>query len=343
MDHRTATYTAACLAERFGEEVSRRVALRRLAGGGLGLALGTGALRVRATAQESTPGASSATTGVHRHAVGAITLRTINDGEFGVPPGFVAANAPPGALADALAEAGQNGDAFVTRSLNLLIETGGELVLVDTGFGGLQPGTGRLLPRLAGEGVAPEDVTLVLLTHLHADHVLGAVDAAGKPAFPNARYLINRAERAFWASEPGLDELVLPDEAKQQFRAGAKGVIDALGSVLEEVAPGDEIAPGVTVLEAYGHTPGHVAVEIVSNGAGLLHVVDAATDPVLSLRHPDWFGAPENWPARALATRRALLDRAAAEGLTVQTYHFPFPGLGRVAQDGDGWRWEAAG
>ena len=96
------------------------------------------------------------------------------------------------------------------------------------------------------------------------------------------------------------------------------------------------------MLEAYGHTPGHLAVEIASSGEGFLHVVDAATDPVLSLRHPDWFGAPEkNWPARALATRRALLDRAATEGLMVQTYHFPFPGLGRVAQDGDGWRWEA--
>jgi glyoxylase-like metal-dependent hydrolase (beta-lactamase superfamily II) len=85
--------------------------------------------------------------------------------------------------------------------------------------------------------------------------------------------------------------------------------------------------------------PGHLAVEIASGGERVLHVVNAAAEPMLNLEHPDWFLAPDLWPAQALRTRRQLFDRAAAEDLLVLTAHFAFPGLGRVTADGDRWRW----
>jgi glyoxylase-like metal-dependent hydrolase (beta-lactamase superfamily II) len=321
-------------------DVSRRGLLRRAAGGGLVVTSLAGAMRhaPRAAAQEATP--AGGPTAAHRFQGGQRDLWIFDDGAYTVPGMLLAVNAPPQALADALAEVGQTPEAYTTTMNILLIDTGDQLVLIDTGYGPNAPTSGQLLPALQAGGIAPEDIDIVLLTHLHGDHYGAVADAAGKPIFSNARYLINRAEYEFWWAEPSLVELPIPDDFKQVFRQGAKDALTALQGTVEQIAPGDEIAPGVTVLPAPGHTPGHLAVEVTSDGERLLHIVDAAGDPVLHLQHPDWFFAPDNWPAQEILTRRALFDRAAQEDLLVLTYHFPFPGLGHVQQDGDGWTWE---
>ena len=174
------------------------------------------------------------------------------------------------------------------------------------------------------------------------DHVTGAFDAAGRPVFPNARYLVGRAEYEFWWEEPSLTELPVPDEIRQSLREAAKAALVALRGRIDQVAPGDEVASGVSVVDAAGHTPGHLAIEVAADGERLLLVGDAASQPVLHLEHPDWFAGSDNWPVQSVVSRRLLLDRAAAEDLLVATYHFPFPGLGRVAKEGDGWRWQPA-
>ena len=321
-------------------EVSRRRLLRRLSLGSLAAAVPIGALRQapRAAAQEATPPAAPAS--AHHFQVGQRDLWVFDDGAYTIPGVFLAINAPPGELAQALAEVGQAPDAYTGTMNILLIDSGDELVLVDTGAGAFAPTSGQLLSALQAEGITPNDIDVVLFTHLHVDHFGGATNAEGTPVFANARYLINRAEYEFWWAEPSLVELPLPDEFRQLFREGAKGVLDALQGAIEQVEPGDEIATGVTVLAAPGHTPGHLAVEVTSDGERLLHIVDAAGDPVLHLQHPDWFFAPDNWPAQEILTRRQLFDQAAEENLLLQTYHFAFPGLGHVSKDGDGWLWE---
>jgi glyoxylase-like metal-dependent hydrolase (beta-lactamase superfamily II) len=183
----------------------------------------------------------------------------------------------------------------------------------------------------------------VFLSHMHSDHFGGALDADGAPAFPNARYLINAVEQEYWAGSPTLAELVVPEEMKPQFVQPAVDTLAALQSVLETIAPGDEIAPGLTAVDARGHTPGHLAVEIASDGEGLLHIVDAAHVPEIHLAHPGWFMAADNWPAWSVTSRKAIFDRAADEGLLVSTYHFPFPGIGRVTKDEIGWIWTPEG
>lgn len=108
---------------------------------------------------------------------------------------------------------------------------------------------------------------------------------------------------------------------------------------LEIVEPDTEVVPGVKLIPAIGHTPGHMAVEVTSEGETLLHIGDAAADPVLHLQHPDWFIAYVVWPAMEMLTRRQLFDRAADENLLVQTVHFTFPGVGRVTKQDGGWLW----
>jgi glyoxylase-like metal-dependent hydrolase (beta-lactamase superfamily II) len=291
----------------------------------------------RTAAQDATPAAA---TGAHRFQLGELELLVIQDGTYVVPGAFLAINAPPQALAEAMAEVGQTPEAYETTMNILLIDTGDQLVLIDTGFGPAEATTGQLLPGLETEGIAPDEIDIVLLTHMHFDHFGGAVDGTGQPVYPNARYLINRADYEFWWAEPSLEGLPIPDDFKQLFREGAKGALTALEGTIEQIEPDTEIAPGITALAAPGHTPGHLAVEVASGDERLLHIVDAAGDPVLHLEHPDWFFAPDNWPAIELMTRRQLFDRAAQENLLVQTYHFGFPGLGHVTPDGDGWLWE---
>ena len=192
--------------------LSRRMLLQGLAAGGLVAGLG-GVLRVAplAAAQEATPAA--ATRAAHRLKVGQIEVLILQDGGFPGPASLFAVNAPEAALAEAVAAEGLALDAIPVDIHPLLIETSGQRVLLDTGPAD-DPEPGKLLAALAAEGIAPEEIDVVLLTHMHSDHFGGALDANGALTFPNARYLINAVEQEFWAAGPSLDELVVPDEFK---------------------------------------------------------------------------------------------------------------------------------
>lgn len=322
--------------------LSRRSLLKGL--GAVGLAAGSpGVLRTApsAAAQYATP-TTDGPAPAHRVSIGQIDVIVLDDGSFPGPANLFAINAPAAALDEVVAAQGLDPAGIELGIHPLLVETNGQRVLLDTGLGSFDPG-GTLLASLAAEGISPEEIDVVLITHMHTDHFGGALDTAGKPVFANARHLINATEYDFWSAAPSLDELVIPDEFKQVFRQASVDGLQGLSGTLEQIAPGDEIAPGVVVLDAKGHTPGQVAVEVGSDGEGLIHIVDVAHVPEIHLTHPDWFMAADNWPAWTFATRQALFDRAAAEDLLVASYHFPFPGLGRVTKDDIGWIWTPEG
>jgi glyoxylase-like metal-dependent hydrolase (beta-lactamase superfamily II) len=280
--------------------------------------------------------------GTYRFAVGSFRCTAVADGTFAYPIRDFAESAPAEQLAEALRDRGSPADQVVTPYSCLVVDTGRHRVLVDTGMGplphGFPPTTGRLFDNLHAAGIEPDAIDTVVITHGHADHI-GGIMRDGAPAFPSARYVMNRSEWDFWASDPALAELRIADELKGFLRAWAETYLLPLRDRIELVDGDAEIVPGIRTVAAPGHTPGHTALAIESDGDLVLDLVDSVLDP-LQLAHPDWTAAFDFDPAQTVATRHRLFDRAAAETARVLCYHFPFPGLGHVTKSDGGWRWE---
>jgi len=227
------------------------------------------------------------------------------------------------------------GDQMRTRLGTLVFRARDGILLIDTGIGPGNVGlarqfgmSGSLPAKLEEAGIAPESIDTVYLTHLHQDHVGWNVrpDAAPPaPMFPNARYLTHEAEWRHWSAFAQAQ----PEQA-EVLRANVLP-LSGLG-VLDLVTGGATVAPGVTVLETFGHSPGHTSLVIEAGGQRLVVLGDAFVHP-LQLAEPGHAMALDGDAEQATATRRRLLDLLTAEDVVVVGYHFPEPGLGRVVEE----------
>jgi glyoxylase-like metal-dependent hydrolase (beta-lactamase superfamily II) len=157
----------------------------------------------------------------------------------------------------------------------LLIRTGSHTVLVDTGLGSGRGATaGHLIANLAAAGIAPGEIDFVVLSHLHGDHVGGALDAESRPAFPRARYVLSEAEWAFWQSEAA------PVQANKTAAQAARVLLETLRPVLDRIAPPAELLPGVQIISVPGHTPGQIALRLTSEGQQLIYTADVIAQPL---------------------------------------------------------------
>ena len=211
----------------------------------------------------------------------------------------------------------------------LFVDTGAMKVLFDTGLG--EPES-ALLGGLAQIGVAPDDIDLVVLTHCHPDHI-GGLLTNGAPTFAKARYVFGAAEFDFW---------MRGESVRQERRANRELFMRncaRLAGNATFVKPGEEILPGITAIDAAGHSPGLLAYLIASEDKRMLIWSDSCLHYILSLQRPHWQANVDDDKAKAVSTRHRLLAMAADQRLLVAGFHMPFPGLGHVERNGDAFRW----
>lgn len=202
-----------------------------------------------------------------------------------------------------------------------LVNTGAELVLFDTG---LAPEA--ITAALASAGYSPDQVDVVVLTHMHGDHIGGLAGEAGA-TFAKARYVTGSAEHNHWSAA-----------GNEGFDAKVKPLSDRM-TMLED---GGSVAPGITALAAFGHSPGHMAYHLESGGKRLAITADTVNHYVFSMQRPDWEVRFDMDKAMGAATRKKMLGMIAADRIPFIGYHMPFPAVGYVEAQGEGFRFVPA-
>ncbi|ADZ69382.1 MBL fold metallo-hydrolase [Polymorphum gilvum] len=316
----------------FEVQLSRRAAL--LGAGGAVLAgsmAGSGALPAFAAADIKGPMFSP----VARFTLGGFEVTTLLDGAVTAdePQKTFGMNASVEAFGAASAENHLPIDRMKMFFTPSVVNTGSELILFDTGVGeGGRPGRGNMRAALASAGYSPEQIDVVVLTHMHPDHIGGLLEG-GAPAFPNARYVAGQKEYDFWAAQDPE-----ANGAAKLFAANVKPFADKMTFVSD----GGSVASGVTAMEAFGHTPGHMVFHLESDGQRLLVTADTANHYVWSLAYPDWEVRFDMDKEAAAAARRNVFGMIAADRIPFVGYHMPFPALGFVETKGDGFRYVPA-
>ena len=280
---------------------------------------------------------------IYRFKLGAFEVATLLDAKAireGLHPHY-GANASADEV-HALARA-NNIDAqrFEHPNIPTLVNTGKQLVLFDTGNGALpreyeqlskRLPPGQTVARLAELGHKPEDIDVVVITHGHPDHI-GGLTEGGKPVFPNARYVFGAADFDFWKRGENVRE------ARKFNRELYVKICLPLADRSTFVKPGDEVAAGITAVDAFGHSPGLLAFHIESDGKRFMITADTCTQYVMAVQRPEWHFEMDDDKDKAVATRKRILDMLATDRLFVASFHMPFPGIGYIEKGQGNYRW----
>lgn len=273
--------------------------------------------------------------------VGEIDVLVVSDGVLPLPTKMLGHNADPTVRAAWLKDMFLPQDAF-DWSLNVvLVRSGDQTILIDAGLG-LDPNlnlprAGQLVKRLEAAGIDLGSVTDLVLTHMHMDHIGGLLVEGVKGRLrPDLRIHVAAAEVKFW-EEPDFSRVAMPPGFPDALRAAAKRFAKEYQSHLRTFDEQYEVAPGVVVHRTGGHTPGHSVVRLASGGDRLTFAGDAIF--AVGFDHPDWHNGFEHDPEEAARVRVRLLKELAATGEQLVATHLPFPSVGRVAVEGDAFRW----
>ena len=256
--------------------------------------------------------------------VGAMEFFSFQDMPANMPATLFNKNADPAVVKKYLPR--NSAPATVTA---FALKQGDTVILMDAGYGSAGPVLGALVPTMAKAGVTPDMVSLVLLTHMHPDHIGGLITKEGARVFPKAKVMVSAPEAAFWlGTEP-------TQEKKVAFELAAKVKAAYGDDFLTPFAFGDTVAPGVTALDASGHTPGHTAYLVESEGQSVLVVGDLLHAAALQFPEPSISSTYDMDPEKAAATRIKFLTMAAEKNLPMAGMHLPFPPVVLVKATGE--------
>lgn len=225
----------------------------------------------------------------------------------------------------------------------LLLEYDNKKVLVDTGAGYSEkevivngrpiPFKGILQDLLLKQGIMKEDITHIVLTHFHPDHIGGIFDDNAKLIYPNAQFIAHADEWNYWSTEQALSRSAV-------FRYFIEKNVQGLKDRNLRLITGDsvEVLPGLTAIKADGHTAGHISLAIQSEKQGLLYISDTFLHPG-HIEHLDWQTSYDSDHEKAKQSRIKMLELAYKEDMLVNAFHFDFPGLGRIDKHENNWVW----
>ncbi|MDQ2084444.1 MBL fold metallo-hydrolase [Xanthobacteraceae bacterium Astr-EGSB] len=273
--------------------------------------------------------------------VGEIDVLVVSDGVLPLPTAMMAYNADPAVRAAWLDDMFLPPDAFDWPLNVAMVSSGGRTILIDAGLG-LDPDlhlprAGQLIKRLEAAAIDLASVTDVVLTHMHMDHVGGLlVDGVKNRLRPDLRIHVAAAEVKFWEA-PDFSHTSMPPGFPDALRSAAKQFMKQYRDHLRLFEDQHEVAPGVIVHRTGGHTPGHSVVRLTSGGDRLTFAGDAVF--AVGFDQPDWHNGFEHDPEEAARVRLRLLRELAETGEILVATHLPFPSVGRVAVDGDAFRW----
>lgn len=274
--------------------------------------------------------------------IGDIDVLVISDGVLPLPFTTMSTNVEPAARAAWL------GKLFLPEKFDwavnvVILRSGGRTILVDSGLGNQFEGfprAGQLVQRLEAAGIALADLTDVVLTHLHMDHIGGLlVDGVKQRLRPDLRIHVEASEIAFWKA-PDFSHTDMPSPIPDVLRATAQRFLKEYRDNLRPFEQEHEVAPGVKAQRTGGHTPGHAVVRLASGGERLTFAGDAIF-PV-SFDHPEWHNGFEHDPEESVKVRIKLFRELAANGELLVATHLSFPSIGRVAIDGEAFRFVPA-
>ena len=261
------------------------------------------------------------------------TLITVSDGHLDLPKSFLLGSLEPGLADPILAKHGLTGDTLRQPCNVTLFRDADRTVLFDVGSGtDFLPTAGALLDSLDAAGVLPEDITNVIFTHGHPDHLWGLLDDFDDPAFPEAAFHIGKTEWEYWTDPTTVDEI---GEARQAFAVGAKRRLESIEDQISLFDDGQEVLSGIEAIATYGHTPGHMAFQVGAKNPVFV-IGDAIVNAHLALANPAWELGSDHDPETAAATRVALVNRLATGGHHLAGFHLPGSGIGHIEAAGEG-------
>ena len=273
-------------------------------------------------------------------ALGSATLTTVSDGSLMLPGSFIFDPMPKDELAPILAQYGQDSERLTPECNLALYRDGTNTVLFDVGSGpDFMPTAGTIVDSLDAIGLAPEDITHVLFTHAHPDHIWGLLDDFDEPLFYEASYMMGRAEWDYWWNPETVNTI---GDARAAFAVGAKRRMEAIEDAVMLFDDGDEVLPGIAALSTPGHTPGHMAFEVRQGTEAALIVGDAIGNHHVAFAKPGWESGSDQDGITAAATRQMLLDRLSQEQMALVGFHLPDGGIGRAEKEGSAYRFVSA-